>query len=256
MSYLKVKQNPIHPQSKHNASSNIQVFMYAHSCLYRILQGLNRFVDLVPVDNQTGNVTFTLNNFGLIALDTNLLNQTTVQAFSANLGPVTVAVSSREIISANQLLVTADPISNATGSIEIQDLTSCPLLNSSQRIAYSVFHTDALFLTPETGCTNFTVGSIILGVRANISQGCNITSVIVDLEQLQEVSFDVEVTEIVELYLIQVCSGMQLSKNQPPICFNYDEEEISMTHFIQLCISHSNLNHSCRWSWQMVSGQL
>ena len=89
--------------------------------------------------------------------------------------------------------MTADPISNATGSTEIQDLTSCPLLNSSQRIAYSVFRTDALFLTPETGCTNFTIGSIILGVRATISQGCNITSVIVDMEQLEEVSFDVEV---------------------------------------------------------------
>ena len=97
-------------------------------------------------------------------------------------------MSSGDVIPGDQLLVTAKPISNATGSVDLQNINSClPNNCSGQRISYSVFRTDALFLTPETVCTNFTIGSIILGVRANISQECDVTSVLVDMEQLQEV---------------------------------------------------------------------
>ena len=150
----------------------------------RILQGLNRFLDLVPVDNETGNATFTLNNFGVIAL---LINDTnTQQTFSANLGPVSNAVSSNDTISGEQLLVTSEPISNTTGSLS-HSLDSCSQDSSSQRVAYSVFRTNALFLTPETACEQFTVGSVIVGVRINGNRGCNTTSVIVDLQQLTEV---------------------------------------------------------------------
>ena len=153
----------------------------------RILQGLNRFLDLIPINNETGNVTFTLNNFGIIALETSSLDQTEPgQAFSADLGPVTNAVSSSEAIVTDQLLVTSKPISNVTGSISLQNLSSC-VGSGSQRIAYSVFRTDALFLTPDTACTRFTVGSIILGVRVNDIRGCNTTSVTVDMQQLEQV---------------------------------------------------------------------
>ena len=153
----------------------------------RILQGLNRFLDLIPVNNETGNITFTLNNFGIIALETSSLDQTEPgQAFSADLGPVTNAVSSSEAIVTDQLLVTSKPISNVTGSISLQNLSSC-VGSGSQRIAYSVFRTDALFLTPDTACTRFTVGSIILGVRVNDIRGCNTTSVTVDMQQLEQV---------------------------------------------------------------------
>ena len=151
------------------------------------MQGLNRFLDLIPVNNETGNVTFTLNNFGIIALETSSLDQTEPgQAFSADLGPVTNAVSSSETIVIDQLLVTSKPISNVTGSISLQNLSSC-VGSGSQRIAYSVFRTDALFLTPDTACTRFTVGSIILGVRVNDIRGCNTTSVTLDMQQLEEV---------------------------------------------------------------------
>lgn len=159
--------------------------MEGFSTFCRILQGLNRFVDLVPADNQTGNFTYTMNQFAIIAVDS---NQTWNRYFGAQLGPVRDAVSSKNTIPGDQLLVTADPISNVTGSIDLQDINSClPSNYSGHRISYSVFRTDALFLTPETVCTNFTLGSVILGVRANISQECNVTSVLVDLEQLQEV---------------------------------------------------------------------
>lgn len=161
---------------------------YFFPTICRILQGLNRFADLVPPDNQTGNFTYTLNQFAILALDSSPINHTCHQFFSVHLGPVRDAVSSRDMIPENQLLVTAEPISNATGSIDLQDVNSCLLNNcSGQRISYSVFRTDALFLTPETVCTDFTIGSIILGVRANISKGCNVTSVFIDMEQLQEV---------------------------------------------------------------------
>lgn len=157
----------------------------------RILQGLNRFLDLVPVDNETGNVTFTLNNFGVIALELRSINESEIQqTFSANLGPVTNAVSSKETIPAEQLLVTSEPISNTTGLLtpQLQGLEACLQTNRSQRIAYSVFRTAALFLTPETACEQFAIGSIILGVRTNVDdKRCSATSVTVDMQQLIEV---------------------------------------------------------------------
>ena len=154
-----------------------------HFC--RILEGLNRFLDLVPVDNETGNATFTFNNFGIIAL---IINDTVMQqTFSANLGPVTNAVSSNETIAGDQLLVTSKLISDTTGSISSNNLDSCSQSSGDQRVAYSVFRTNALFLTPETACEESTVGSIIMGVRINGTRGCNTTSVIVDLQQLTEV---------------------------------------------------------------------
>ena len=108
-------------QRQFNSSTKYVQFLSAlriHLSCYvsRILQGLNRFLDLVPVDNETGNVTFTLNNFGVIALELRSINESEIQqTFSANLGPVNNAVSSKETILAEQLLVTSEPISNTTG---------------------------------------------------------------------------------------------------------------------------------------------
>ena len=152
---------------------------------------MNKFLDLVPVDN-TDNATFTLTNFGIVAVETSSLNQKTQtqqQIFSADLGPVSNAVSSNQTIATDQLLVKDVPISNTTGSISSQDLYSCSLSsNSTQRISYSVFRTDALFLTPDTiNCSRFAVGSIILGVRVKYAGGCNSTSVTVDMQQLEKV---------------------------------------------------------------------
>ena len=160
-----------------------------HLWCHRILEGLNRFLDLVPVDNITGTATFPLPNFGIVAVETSSLNQTEIQqVFSADLGPVSNAVSSNETIAVNQLLIKREPISNTTGSISSQDLYSCSLSsNSTQRISYSVFRTDALFLTPDTACSRFSVGSIILGVRVKDAGGCNSTSVTVDMQQLEKV---------------------------------------------------------------------
>ena len=146
-------------------------------------------MDLIPVD--TDNATFTLTNFGIVVVETSSLNQKTEtqqQVFSADLGPVSNAVSSNQTIATHQLLVKDVPISNTTGSISSQDLYSCSLSsNSTQRISYSVFRTDALFLTQDTACSRFSVGSIILGVRVKDAGGCNSTSVTVDMQQLEKV---------------------------------------------------------------------
>ena len=158
--------------------------LWSHTC--RILQGLNRFLDLVPLDNETDNTTFTQNNFGLIALQIN--NTDTLQAFSANLGPAAYAVSTNETISPEQLLVASEVMQSATGALSPQGLGSCSLRSGSRRIAYTVFRTDALFLTPETACERFTVGSVILGVRIPNSSECgNTLSVIVNLQQVSKV---------------------------------------------------------------------
>lgn len=138
----------------------------------RILQGLNQLLDSVPLDNETGNVTYTLNNFAAVATFSNIK-----QTFS-----ISDTASSNETISPKQLLVNSEPASHATGSITPQGLDSC-----NQRIIYSVFRTDALFLTPETACQRFAVGSIILGVRVNDTSSCNNTFVSLDILPIEEV---------------------------------------------------------------------
>ena len=126
----------------------------------------------MPLDNETGNVTFTLDNFAAVATFTNKK-----QTFSFS-----DTSSSNETTSLKQLLANSEPAPHETGSITPQGLDSC-----NQRIIYSVFRTDALFLTPETACQRFAVGSIILGVRVNNTSRCNDTFVSLDIHPFEEV---------------------------------------------------------------------
>ena len=109
-----------------------------------------------------------------------------MQDFSVDIESTTDAASrTKRDISTN---VTQDLAPNMTASIKLQGLDSCLQQNSSQRIAFSVFQTDALFLTPDTACTDFTVGSVILGVRANTTTACNSLSVMVNVQSREMVS--------------------------------------------------------------------
>ena len=156
-----------------------------------ILHALEVFLDRVPLHNGTAMTTFTRNNFGIVAMNTTELDSQLL-AFGANLGPVETAVSDNKTISPEQLLVGSGALSgDTTGEISLGELdTSCPLNGENERVAYSVFRTDALFLTPETACQQFAVGSIILGVRKSGGKDCETGSVIVDLQQLNEVNFE------------------------------------------------------------------
>ena len=157
-----------------------------------ILQELDKFLTLVPLDD-TDKVTFALNNYGVSTVNINTTQQgvdyDSKQTFSADLGPVEIAVQSNDKISPEQLIVSPEVVSNATGSLALEGLDVCPQKRDSLRIIYSAFRTDALFLTPETSCTEYAVGSIIVGVRIVGASNCEeILSVIVDLQELKEVS--------------------------------------------------------------------
>ena len=134
----------------------------------------------MPLNNETGNITFTRNNFGLIALEINTASEKQ-QTF--NFAQTSHA---NESITSEQLSVTSEPISGVSGSLSPQGLDSCSSGIDSRRIAYSVFQSPGLFLTPETVCEEFAIGSVILGVRVTNSSVCN-TPVIVNLRQLAEV---------------------------------------------------------------------
>ena len=55
---------------------------------------LNRFSYRVPVDKQTGTINFTLDNFGVIAIDSEAVDQMTYQVLSVGHGPVKNVLSS------------------------------------------------------------------------------------------------------------------------------------------------------------------
>ena len=108
-------------------------------------------------------------------------------SFSADLGPINAAVLSNEQISPEQLIVDSGVLSNVTGSLGLNGLGECAQSRDRLRIVYSVFRTDALFLTPETACDLYAISSIIVGVGVNASNCATKLSVDIDLELLTEV---------------------------------------------------------------------
>ena len=128
-----------------------------------------------------------MRNFGII-LD--LIDTTDedgkYDSFSADLGPIEKAVVSNEQISPEQLIVDSGVLSNVTGSLGLNGLGGCAQSRERLRIVYSVFRTDALFLTPETACDLYAISSIIVGVGVNASCATKL-SVDIDLELLTEV---------------------------------------------------------------------
>ena len=62
------------------------------------------------------------------------------------------------------------PLYNATASAKLPESLFDGITTYAspwQRIVYSVFLTNALFLTTDTDCENSTIGSVILGVDVN-----------------------------------------------------------------------------------------
>ena len=134
-------------------------------------------------------MTITLRNYGVIVLDINASNENErkYDSFSADLGAVETAVLSKEQISPEQLIVSSGILSNVTGSLGLKGLDECAAHNREHlRIVYSVYRTDALFLTPETACDLYAISSIIVGVNA--SKYATKLSAKIDLERLMEVS--------------------------------------------------------------------
>ena len=74
-----------------------------------------------------------------------------------------------EIVDENNIVKTDKAIPNATASADVPASIIGGSQNDSQRLSYSVFLLNSLFLTPETDCEKFAIASVILSVNVNIS---------------------------------------------------------------------------------------
>ena len=75
-------------------------------------------------------------------------------------------------INEEALVTMMDPLLNATASAKLPESLFDGIITYAspwQRIVYSVFLTNALFLTLDTDCGDSAVGSIVLGVDVNSS---------------------------------------------------------------------------------------
>ena len=139
----------------------------------RLHQSLREFVNTVPIPpNSTNNTQpFALKNFALLLQDVNP-ESFSGESLSVNLGPVEEAIRNSSGINEDALITMLDPLLNATASAKLPESLFDGITTYAspwQRIVYSVFLTNALFLTLDTDCVDSAVGSIILGVNVNSS---------------------------------------------------------------------------------------
>ena len=92
-------------------------------------------------------------------------------------------------LDSNDLVTSGDALPNATASVEIPaSLFANTSANDSQRLIYSIFLLNSLFLTSEVDCDAvFAIGSAIVSVRANAS-AVNLTEgILLNFQQLEQV---------------------------------------------------------------------
>lgn len=154
---------------------------------YRILRSIQQLASSFSIpENATNNSTiFSQNNFAILVQDIDQ-NRFQGQTFSAILGSADQAINSNEEIDPSDLIVMPDPVPNATVSATLPPSVvtdNCPAFD---RIFYIVHVTNTLFLTPETNCEDYTIGSIVITVGMN---GCSNFSeeIELDFDQLDEV---------------------------------------------------------------------
>ena len=143
---------------------------------------------MINIEPYDSNVSFSFANFATTIV--NSTHSSYPQIFSANATSVDNNICGSKEIEEQEIavLVSSQSAADATGSITLQSTSEC----GSQRISYSVFRTDALFLTPDTTTSNdYAVGSVIIGVRAVTSGAlmCTDRSVKIKLQQIWKVFF-------------------------------------------------------------------
>ena len=120
----------------------------------------------MPTNSTNDTLAFALNNFALLLRNVNPMNFSG-ELFSIDLGTVGEAI--RTGIDEESLATTLIP--NATASAILpeslfeEDVNTAP----RQRVTFSVFLTNTLFLTPETDCRESAIGSVVLSVGVNSS---------------------------------------------------------------------------------------
>ncbi len=109
------------------------------------------------------------------------------------------------------LVTSNETVDNATASAEVPASIFEGSEEDLQRLSYSIFLLNSLFLTPETDCSDFAIASAILSVNisaANLSTGslfaANLSEgVLLTFQQLGQV-----LQPFVGLDLVAVCSNI------------------------------------------------
>lgn len=150
---------------------------------------MSLFQDKAVIVSDRENLTFARNNFAIIISDLEPLthNENDEQTFSVQFGSPEEAVCNSTPISERQLAVSSQPSPYTTGSVSIPDTLKGRA--GAQRVSYSVFRTDLLFLTPKITGNDYTIGSIIVGVRGSGILANNSEEVLtIGLQPVSEVS--------------------------------------------------------------------
>ncbi len=175
------------PQGEHQYTALIlsENIIFIHSSIFfiyaRILNSLEQFASTLSLPENSTNspVVFARDNFAILVQS---INQTDFegQMFS---------VSIDGDLSQDDLVTAQDAPTNSNVSVDIPpsafEITDdC---SPSDRIFYAVFTTNTLFLTPDTNCDKFAIGSVIITVEVN---GCSdlAEAIELDFQELDQVS--------------------------------------------------------------------
>lgn len=148
----------------------------------RILSSLKQFASLIYLpENSTDNtVAFAETNYAILIRG---INQSD---FPGSL----FAVNVQEGLSLDDLATEYNDTTNTNVSVEIPPAVfepgdGCPI---SDRLFYTVFITSTLFLTPETNCDDYAIGSVLVTVDVN---GCSQLSqeIELDFQELDQVCY-------------------------------------------------------------------
>lgn len=122
----------------------------------------------MPTNSTNDTLAFALDNFALLLRDVDPRNFSG-ELFSIDLGAVGEAIRNTTGIDEESLATMLVP--NATASAELPESLFEGDVNTArrQRVTFSVFLTNTLFLTPETDCRESAIGSVVLSVGVNSS---------------------------------------------------------------------------------------
>ena len=153
------------------------------------MQSLFLFEDKAAIEPDRNNITFARNNFAIIVTDHPPLthNETDEHIFSVEFASPEEAVCNSTPISEQQLAVSSQSSAHATGSVTIPHTFEGRA--GTQRVSYSLFRTDALFLTPKITGNDYAIGSVIIGVRGSGMLAINNEETVsINLQPVSEVS--------------------------------------------------------------------
>ena len=138
---------------------------------------------MIDTEALKNSVIYPFTNFAIVITGQ---NASAGQTFSSKFQSVKEAVCEMDNITHIQLSVSSETVADATGAISVNDITKCS--ENISHISYTIFRTDALFLTPDTVNGSYEISSVIVGVRANGTPVCSGMPLTISLQPIREVS--------------------------------------------------------------------